>query len=92
MALSEMSWSDIGAILAPALTAVSGAYVYIQKQFGDERLCRTELERDLAEFKERVARENVTHTYLEKFEQRLLEAVNRLGDRFDRLKFKDRDE
>lgn len=39
---------------------------------------------DLAEFKEQVAREYVTGTAIERVEQRLVTAIERLGDRLDR--------
>lgn len=39
---------------------------------------------DLADFKEKVAREYVTSTAIERLEERLVDAINRLGDRLDR--------
>jgi hypothetical protein len=39
---------------------------------------------DLAEFKEKVARDYVTGTAIERLEERLVDAINRLGDRLDR--------
>lgn len=39
---------------------------------------------DLANFKEKVARDYVTNTAIERLEEKLVEAINRLGDRLDR--------
>jgi len=40
---------------------------------------------ELASFKERVAREHVTFDVLAKVEERVVAAIERLGDRLDRL-------
>lgn len=42
------------------------------------------VERDLAAFKEHVAREYMTNNAMLQVEQRLTDAINRLGDRLDR--------
>lgn len=42
------------------------------------------VERDLANFKEHVAREYMTNNAMLQVEQRLTDAINRLGDRLDR--------
>lgn len=39
---------------------------------------------DLAEFKEHVAREYASNRTLEQMEKRVVDAINRLGDRLDR--------
>lgn len=64
--------------LIPAATAILGIQAWLWKQLSDIR-------KDHAMFREQVARDNVTHATLEKFENRLILSVDKLGDRLDRL-------
>lgn len=46
---------------------------------------QSELRNSLFEFKEKVARDHVTFNALSKVEERVVNAIERLGDRLDRL-------
>jgi len=50
-----------------------------------ERERRVALGQELAVFREKIAREMVTVTMLDSFEKRIVDSINRLGDRMDRL-------
>jgi hypothetical protein len=75
-----------------ALVSVATAWA-ITKRAAEEALRKAEaaeahaarVERDLGEFKVEAARRFVTDEMLTKVEERVVEAINRLGDRLDRL-------
>lgn len=46
---------------------------------------QSEIRKSLFEFKEKVARDHVTFNALSKVEERVVNAIERLGDRLDRL-------
>jgi hypothetical protein len=91
-----MQWDDILKIVGPAVLVGVGAVLWIIKIVSDERKERIasigiERERrvlmadEFATFREKIAREVVTITMLDKFEERIMDGFNRLGDRMDRL-------
>jgi len=78
MPVDPITWGEITSVILPVVTLAVGSVVWIQKQINDVR-------KDLSEYKESVAKEYVTQTTLEKVEGRIVEAINKLGDRLDRL-------
>ncbi len=50
-----------------------------------ERGRRIALTEELAEFREKTAREMVTMDMFQRLEERIVDAINRLGDRIDRV-------
>lgn len=71
-----ISWSDVFTIVGPTVAAALTIYGWATTQFN-------ELRKDHALFREEVAKEYVSQSTLEKFESRLLAAIDRLGDRLD---------
>lgn len=92
---SVATYQEVLTIIAPCVTMALGALIWFYTKLGEERKAREEgfdecrdareaLIKELASFREQVARENVTHQTLEKFETRLIMTVDKLGDRIDR--------
>lgn len=87
---------DLGTIIALAalgVTVIGGAVAWIMRfgklenaaEVAKQALTKADmLSDDLAEFKEKVAREYVTGAAIERVETRLVNAIDRLGDRLDR--------
>lgn len=75
---SGLTWSDVATITLPIVTAAVISVIWIQAQINSVR-------GDLAAYKEMVAKEYVTQQTLEKVEGRIVDAINRLGDRFDNV-------
>jgi len=78
MSVETITWGEVTSVILPVVTLAVGSVVWIQKQINDVR-------KDLAEYKENVAKEYVTQNTLEKVEVRIVEAINKLGDRLDRM-------
>lgn len=78
MGETGITWGEVTGIILPVVTLAVGSVIWIQKQINDVR-------KDLADYKETVAKEYVTQATMEKVEERILQAINRLGDRFDSL-------
>lgn len=72
-----ITWAELTTIIFPVSTIVVGAVLWIQKLIGD-------LKTDLAAFKTEVAKDYASMDTLEKFETRLLSAIDKLGDRLDK--------
>lgn len=72
-----INWSDITGIIIPIGTLVVGSVVWITKMFSD-------VKSELSAFKQEVAKDYASMATLEKFEDRLMAAIDKLGDRLDR--------
>lgn len=96
MGSDALSWPEIAGIIALAtfgMTFVGVAWkLHDRIAKGDDSIRRdVEVVRsDLASFREQVAREYVSREHLRELEDRLVSAIERLGDRLDRLFEKDR--
>lgn len=87
---------DVGTVIALGalgVTVIGGAVAWIMRfgklenaaEVAKQALAKAEeVSSELAEFKEKVAREYVTGTAIERVETRLVTAIDRLGDRLDR--------
>lgn len=64
--------------LLPVGAAMLAIQAWVWKQLSDIR-------KDHSQLREQVARDNVTHATLEKFENRLIASVDKLGDRLDKV-------
>ncbi|MBB4039115.1 hypothetical protein GGR34_000750 [Microvirga flocculans] len=71
-----IQWSDVLTIIGPTVAAALAIYGWAEKQF-------TAIRKEHSLFREEVAKEYVSHSTLEKFEERLLAAIDKLGDRLD---------
>lgn len=65
--------------------AIGGVWKYLQVQIASNAEKLGQTERDLAAFKLQVAREYATMSVIKNIEERILAAVERLGDRLDRV-------
>jgi hypothetical protein len=78
---STPTWYELALVLGAIVGAggiVAAVTAWLWRQLGDQR-------RDLADFKVDVARQYVTSEALLQVETRLLDAINRMADRFDRV-------
>ncbi len=84
-----MTFEAITPWVIAAVTILSGWLLWrSQEGEKDRRDIRSSLETqraDLADFKERVAREHVTFSAMENVEKRVVSAIERIGDRIDRI-------
>jgi hypothetical protein len=69
----------------PLVTSTAGVVLWVMRMIGTEREAREKLAKEFADYRERVAREFVTRETLERMEVRVLDSINRLGDRLDRV-------
>lgn len=67
------------------LGGLAGLWWRIDAKFGQASDARAALARDLADFKVKVSDERVSISSLKQTEERLVGAMNRLGDRIDRM-------
>jgi len=74
----SISWNEVINVVFPIVGVVIAAYGWGNRQLGEMR-------KEFASFREEVAKEYVSNSTLEKFEQRLLAAVEKLGDRLDNI-------
>lgn len=80
----------IGGFLLTLIGFAVGVAVKVQKGESAQESARKAherldgLARELGEFKAEVARDYVSHATLERLEARVIDAINRLGDRLDR--------
>lgn len=72
-----IQWADITQTLIPISVIVVGAVMWIDKRIDAVKT-------EMSEFKQEVAKEYASMATLEKFESRLLAAIEKLGDRLDR--------
>ncbi len=75
--MGAMNWNDLVTIAIPLASVVVGAVLWVTRLIG-------ELKDSLASFKQEVAKEYASMATLEKFEDRLMSAIDRLGDRLDK--------
>jgi hypothetical protein len=75
--MGAMNWNDLVTIAIPLASVVVGAVLWVTRLIGD-------LKDSLASFKQEVAKEYASMATLEKFEDRLMSAIDRLGDRIDK--------
>jgi len=73
-----ITWGEILTIVLPVVSTAIGIYGWANGQIGS-------LRKELTSFREEVAKEYVSQATLEKFEARILTAIDRLGDRLDRF-------
>lgn len=69
-----IEWAEITQTLIPISAVVVGAVLWIDKRIDAVKT-------EMAEFKQEVAKEYASMATLEKFESRLLAAIDKLGDR-----------
>ena len=74
---STVEWAEITSVIIPLCSVVVGAALWIVKLIGD-------LKSEVAAFKTEVAKDYASMATLEKFEDRLMAAIDKLGDRLDR--------
>lgn len=81
-----MSLADFIAIAGLVIALTGGVALWaVRVNKGETASSRVErLERDVAEFKERVARDYATSNMVAAIETRVVAAIDRLGDRLDR--------
>ena len=91
--MNGLGLGDVTGVVALVVTILGGGTAWVLRWGKIEaaaeiaKEARTEAERcrtELAEFKERAAREFATVTMFVQFEQRVVNAIDRLGDRIDR--------
>lgn len=89
-----MEWGSIAAIAATVIAAAGFFAAWVVRinkgesanesvKQAHERIDKHS--RELSEFKEHVAREYASKATLDQMETRIINVINRLGDRFDRL-------
>lgn len=86
-----ITWEALGAVIALLITggsALGGVWWSIHRRIGatEKRVeeVRAKAAHELAEYKLTVAREYATSGAIKEVEERVVEAINRLGDRFDK--------
>jgi hypothetical protein len=86
-----VTWSDFGSVAQTLITislSVGGAWWAIHRRIATvERRAeeiRAKSAHELAEFKLAVAQNYATHDAIKEIEGRIVEAISRLGDRFDK--------
>lgn len=75
--MGAMNWNDLVTIAVPLASVLIGAVLWITRLMSD-------LKEDLSLFKQEVAKEYASMATLDKFEDRLMAAIDKLGDRLDR--------
>lgn len=82
-----MGLSDFIAIAGLCIAVAGGIALWaVRVNRGESAATRVErVERDLADFKERVARDYATAAMVAAVESRVVAAIDRLGDRLDRV-------
>lgn len=75
--MGAMNWNDLVTIAIPLASVLIGAVLWVTRLMSD-------LKEDLSLFKQEVAKEYASMATLEKFEDRLMAAIDKLGDRLDR--------
>lgn len=72
-----INWSDITTVVIPIGSVAIASVLWITKML-------TDVKTELSVFKQEVAKEYASMATLEKFEDRLMSAIDRLGDRIDK--------
>lgn len=72
-----IAWGELTTIIIPVSSLLVVSVLWVVKLVG-------ELKTDLAAFKTEVAKDYASMDMLEKFETRLLFAIDKLGDRLDK--------
>ncbi len=75
--MGAMNWNDLVTIAVPLASVLIGAVLWVTRLMSD-------LKEDLSLFKQEVAKEYASMATLDKFEDRLMAAIDKLGDRLDR--------
>ena len=85
---SVPTWYELSIVcglITGAGTIVTGFTAWLWTQFTHMRDDNAQFRDEVAKFREKVVGEYVTTAALLQVEERLVSAINRIGDRFDRI-------